>query len=275
MGTRTGPLLVNTLGKIGKWTGILGGCPPPTFHHVMSSTNVLYSKHTPRPKSSFHLDLGGLTRAWASLSSGLLASAEKRECAPWTVPPPATWTHGIDSNRICGVVQLACRRCTAESSALRLMYARRTMLSVLSLAGVPLVLRSPSSVSSFDLPMLPAGIRIWCTDVWVNRCVESGVRCGNVCRTCLRHSWTQTWCPRPQVNTACADCNGLDSNFNSGRPIAHRVVDAFTGCAALGGMAAMVKFAGEMRPESVTVSAVLCLRNGACCPPCLPFLGRR
>eukprot|EP00037_Helgoeca_nana_P000842 m.24135 g.24135 ORF g.24135 m.24135 type:complete len:147 (-) comp11148_c0_seq1:80-520(-) len=32
----------------------------------------------------------------------------------------------------------------------------------------------------------------------------------------------------------------------------HRVVDAFTGCAALGGMAAMVKFAGEMRPESVT-----------------------
>jgi hypothetical protein len=167
----------------------------PSPHHVMSSTNVLYSKHTPRPKSSFHLDLGGLTgRAW---SSGLLASAEKRECAPWSVPPPATWTHGIDSNRICGVVQLACRRCTAESSALRLMYARRTMLSVLSLAGVPLVLRSPSSVSSFDLPMLPAGIRIWCTDVWVNRCVESGVRCGNVCRTCLRHSWTQTWCPRP------------------------------------------------------------------------------
>eukprot|EP00035_Acanthoeca_spectabilis_P020773 m.434556 g.434556 ORF g.434556 m.434556 type:complete len:169 (-) comp17731_c0_seq1:87-593(-) len=32
----------------------------------------------------------------------------------------------------------------------------------------------------------------------------------------------------------------------------HRVVDAVTGCAALGGMAAMVKFAGEFRPDSQT-----------------------
>ena len=41
---------------------------------------------------------------------------------------------------------------------------------------------------------------------------------------------------------------------------AHRIVDAVSGCAALGTMAAMVKFAGEFRPESQTVRDCI---NGA------------
>ena len=46
----------------------------------------------------------------------------------------------------------------------------------------------------------------------------------------------------------------MSSTFTCCIPPAHRIVDAVTGCAALGGMAAMVKFAGEIRPEHQAVS---------------------